>query len=396
MPDDGTNVLISEQTFASGSLMAERWDDLATTMAMKLAAMRFLPRRDMATSVPFELGTILRMFRFMETLCLHDTILVPHPGESQQDPVCQGADSHIGVALDVCIGYSDSLAAILDGAVKLAYRRDLADRARAFIAAQSDSGAQCSAETAVTRIPTRQGSRLWGVQLSAATGLSYVTDPVDGDMRKALDSIPMRGMLRRLYAAASRQAEKQIKELYPGGTTLFIPPIPALVLSQASRPRDVPDILLSIRERMRPLRKALREYEAVRADESLPLKERLDVVTQLKDVGKDLASGEGERSILSIAEWRDALDLLPDPEKGFKYGGLAKFLLDRPLRLIVSTVKRRKFLYLFGMSDAFLKIKEYGALLRKVYGVDLKASDAYTLSILREGANVYVEKFGMP
>jgi len=195
--------------------------------------------------------------------------------------------------------------------------------------------------------------------------------------------------LDKAYISLSRAAEKAVESLaeYRGVEELFIPPIPAIVMNEASTRRDILPVLLEVRERFSPVRSAFEEYNQIISDPSLPLKKSIRAISVLKTVVEELARPFEDPGTRVVAEWSDLADLIPTDSdfNAEDAKSLTKLLLGKPLELLLARLKRRRFMPLFSLRSSFLKLGGTQALVKKLWGCELTDADislsrTYTLS----------------
>jgi hypothetical protein len=184
-------------------------------------------------------------------------------------------------------------------------------------------------------------------------------------------------LLFKAYAELSNSLRKEFEELqqYLKTNTVFVPPIMAMVLERASKPEDIVEIALELKDRFRPLREAFKEYEYKIGDPSLSLKNSLHAIKELKHSLEQLTSDQNTGNFI-VSEWRDGLSLLPDSDSLESIDtGLTKVFLGKPLEWIVNRIKNRKIIGLFNLKKEFLNIQDYHRLIRKVFSHELKEQE---------------------
>jgi hypothetical protein len=114
----------------------------------------------------------------------------------------------------------------------------------------------------------------------------------------------------------------------------------ALILSRCSEPANIIDLTLEMKEKLRPLRQAFKEYENKFREPSASLKGSLRAAKDLKRSVEQLKLVEPKNGEYILSEWRDGLSLLPDLDSlESSDTGLMKFFLSKPAEWVVNRIK---------------------------------------------------------
>ena len=177
-------------------------------------------------------------------------------------------------------------------------------------------------------------------------------------------------------ATAARRDHEAVSR-FRGVETIFIPPIPAIILSKISKPEELGEELLSVRVKLKRVRSAFREYEALLRDDSLPLSKSLDAQKALKSVLEDVSRPFDAKGLSVLTEWKDVSEIVPvdadfdaDDAKS-----LTKFLLGKPLEALAKTLRRRKFLQLYSLRSQYFQISGLNRIINRLWGHDVDAED---------------------
>jgi len=189
-------------------------------------------------------------------------------------------------------------------------------------------------------------------------------------------------LLLSAYQELSNSLRKDLGnyEEYIGTRVLFIPPILSIILSRSSRPSDIPEVFLELREQFKDLREYLRVYQHNLRDRKQPIGKSLKAVDELEKSLKKLSKRHKETGTLLISEWHDALSLLPDASSLEDIDtSITKLILKKPIEWAVHKIRNRKLMPLFNLRRDFYKIKDYTHLIQKVFAVNIdpKSSTDY-------------------
>ncbi len=190
-------------------------------------------------------------------------------------------------------------------------------------------------------------------------------------------------LLFKAYGEMSESLRKEIEELqqFLKTNTVYVPPIMALILDRCSEPANIVELTLEMKEKLRPLRQAFKEYENKFRDSSVSLKDSLTAAKELKRSVEQLRLVEPKNGEYILSEWRDGLSLLPDLDSlESSDTGLTKFFLGKPAEWIANRIKNRKLITLFNLKKEFLNIQEYHQLIKKVFSYDITEQDVQACS----------------
>jgi len=190
-------------------------------------------------------------------------------------------------------------------------------------------------------------------------------------------------LLFKAYGELSGALRKEVEELqqFLKTNTVYVPPIMALILSRCSEPANIIDLTLEMKEKLRPLRQAFKEYENKFREPSASLKGSLRAAKDLKRSVEQLKLVEPKNGEYILSEWRDGLSLLPDLDSlESSDTGLMKFFLSKPAEWVVNRIKNRKLMMLFNLKKEFLNIREYHQLIKKVFSYELTDEDVQACS----------------
>lgn len=230
------------------------------------------------------------------------------------------------------------------------------------------------------------------VEIRSAFDLNYSFIPdQSADTRDALDYLNRQNnfnvsLLAQAYRRVSDDLRGDIMRLVNAGANkkVFLPPIPAIVLSRAAKPSDISRIAVELRHEFAETRNQFSEYERRICDDSLPIRESLDALNGLDSALVAITPRTATSLATSITEWRDLTDLSKvfDGLSTDEATSLIKMGLNMPMKLIAKKIKTRKVNYLSVMRKNFLNITGYGRLVERLFGRQISNGD---FKVLREG-----------
>jgi hypothetical protein len=359
-----------------------------------------------------DLTNVLGLFSFLEAICLYDKVCLYVADETESEtgfrkkkglfsrlPKGKVTDSGSKTSL-----YLRSTAKQL--VAKIAWGEALREEAISFVkmddvVSELNVGPERQKRAVVDLLLHSLGllpdqvKVYYHLALCRGLGLSYLPAPDEVEVLAASAELKrsraFAGALGKAYGEMSRSSRQEITRLLEAGRhiDLFIPPIPALILSHISDPAELEDATLNLRHEMGPLRTAFREYEQTVQDDSTPLKESLKALQRLEAVSREATKAYDSRGAAAVAEWRDILDVFPSKLEdmdldSLQEGKLVKFLLGKPLSQIAKALKFRRIIYLARLKERFLNIRHYGSLMQRVYGVELNPQQVKELGHRQE------------
>jgi len=177
-------------------------------------------------------------------------------------------------------------------------------------------------------------------------------------------------------SSAAREALRCLQE-YRGVEAIYIPPIPAIIMGKASSLDDIPYAILDLRDRFAPVRDAFTDFEHTISDPSTPLKKSLRAMNLLKTVVEEISRPFDDQGKRVVAQWSDVSELIPfDGEfEADDAKSVTKLLLGKPLEAILARLKRRHFLPLYSLRNAYLTRSDTHTLIKKLWGSELTDAD---------------------
>lgn len=177
--------------------------------------------------------------------------------------------------------------------------------------------------------------------------------------------------LIKQYNDLDKYLNKEIQKLsiYGRPTTIYIPPITAIIFERAESIEDLIPLALEARQEFMDLRVAFRKYEDKIMDDTITLKESLNSLFELKSTVSTLYPENDKSMITQINEWRDLADLtkILDGVSTGDASSISKLLLGQPIKLLSDKIRKRKIGYLFKIKSDFLNIKNYSKLSLKLF-----------------------------
>lgn len=181
-------------------------------------------------------------------------------------------------------------------------------------------------------------------------------------------------LINRSYRDLTRGIDERLGALRAKGrpVPIFIPPIAAIVMSDARNQDSVGRVALDFRDNLAPHRKAFTEYERVIRDDDVPIEDSVRAAERLQRSLDSLITEKHSRELLAISDWRDVVGAGAGVAEGATKGGVLGVLgslLGKPLQAVDRALQRREVMYMTVISDRFMKIRGYGRLVEKIFGV---------------------------
>ena len=149
-----------------------------------------------------------------------------------------------------------------------------------------------------------------------------------------------------------------------------IPPITALVLSRASSPAEIPDVLLELRAEFAGYRSYFGEFKTA-VQEAATLKERRQLQKKFASLLGEASGPDAEvvsmSEVLNLAE--KGVQVAANPLAVTSYSG---DLLRQPLDWIRRWWLRRPLTILFRMDGKLPRLDEYRGLIARLWGEDIQ------------------------
>lgn len=216
--------------------------------------------------------------------------------------------------------------------------------------------------------------------LSDMLGLRLIAMP---DMEAACAKITtalflhpiMQSGLRDVYTSMSDGMKEQVSTLLreARGATVTLPPISALVLSDAGRPENIASSLLSLHAKLGGIRKAFAEYDVIVRSDDVALDRRIKAHDKLTRIANDLAAPYKSKDVTMISEWRDLFDLID--YEALTEGKIVRAFVGKPLEFTCQFLSRLRVLHLYGLKRQFFKLRRYRSLVPDVFGVTISDED---------------------
>jgi len=318
-----------------------------------------------------------KFFEFVEAVCLFDEVFVLQGWDDVQITEENLEQSMIDAFNETDFSFFSTLDSLLNackgaGAITIVGPNSLAKRA--------------DAKTKKRVVQNYLGSMPNKAQIAWAAGVILDASPVfaasDIDPLNAVSKKRQewQHLLQDVYAQLSHGLREEVS-MYDRLSSLYVPPLPAMLLSNVGSRDEIPAALLTIRKRCENLRKIFEEYEKAMRDRLVPLKEKEHIGSRLKELGLAITGG---KSVVGVTcyPWRDFKEFLgsimelADEELDalYKNGGLKatkilKSLAGVPFEMIVNHLKFRRFSYLFQLSHEYRsRGSAYDLRYRKLFG----------------------------
>ena len=178
--------------------------------------------------------------------------------------------------------------------------------------------------------------------------------------------------LLEAYRTMTKSLSSDLQELVAcrGRLTVTIPPIPIEILKRVSRPSEIVEEALHLRDRFRNVRRAYADYAAVIRDPTERIDKSLSAMLKLRQVLHELSVpfGGGERR--QILEWSSLGDLAGSGSElaTGEVGGLLKVVLGKPVEWVVHWLSRRRFIQLYRLRKQALKTMGYEQQIDRLWG----------------------------
>ena len=166
-----------------------------------------------------------------------------------------------------------------------------------------------------------------------------------------------RPLVQQVYSSLSQGLQKYMDEIvdYTRTDEVLIPPISAIILNKASSVKDISEILLETRNKMKKLRSAFREYEEHLRDKDRPLKDRIRIIRDIQLISYELSKPYDYFDSIHLTELPDIWSFMEDISEGeLSLSKLAGKLLDKPLRYLIKRLRLRNAHYLFSLRQKAL------------------------------------------
>ena len=226
-----------------------------------------------------------------------------------------------------------------------------------------------------------------GCELFAMSELfKYSYTPSIEDMKHIEPIIILKGKTKirsniyNAYSSLSKATEEEFESLKSLGSPIkiFIPPIMSVVLDKVSSPKDIPKLILEMREDSQKIRENFYDYEETIKDENSSLKESVKAAHELQAINKSLANVYDKKDIINIKEFANTLipkKIWDIDKEDLDFKNFTSFLLKEPLESLSRRIKNRSIMYLIDLKNKFLEIKQYGNLIKKIWDYDLTYED---------------------
>ncbi len=356
------------------------------------------------------LNNFLGFFNFLETICLYDTVTFKVPGPFIPDsfnPIERGSDDLCDQ--DVCAAATAKLISFCpifeefrkEGLIQCASVEQLWDAAAEKHIKLPPEEYQRGLDLLKEVAESKENSMLKAVlYFNRILGYSYLPDLEETlTLPSKLNSLCVQSPLQAAYDDLSSALKTDVELLRAAGRPIdiFIPPIPAIILDKVSSPKEIPEATLEVREKLSSVRSAFRDYEIAARNDKISLKESLSARYRLHDISKNLSLKYDNFDRITVTELRDTFDILPKSPKElseFEEGKISKFLFGKPFTRAISLYRNRNIMYLFRLRDQFLRIKEYGHLIKKVYGFDVTDKEIQELEVQKDKVDDAIDKIG--
>lgn len=156
-----------------------------------------------------------------------------------------------------------------------------------------------------------------------------------------------------------------------------IPPIPAIVLSEAKSLQDIGRVTLRFRDELEPSRRRFNRFDQrIRSDTST-IGEALDAAHQLRLSMEELISPDRRSRVLGIVPFTDLIDIAQgvctNPiSLPFTIG---RKLVGEPLKALRRYRRRRTVAFLDLVNKRFQNIKGYSKLIERLYDFEVRPQD---------------------
>jgi hypothetical protein len=184
-------------------------------------------------------------------------------------------------------------------------------------------------------------------------------------------------MLEKSYRELSTHTAEELLSLRRLGrpVPVVIPPIPAIALDASASKDALGRSLLSLRHDLTSARAAITEYESVVTDDQLPIRDSVDAARKLQDAMDRLLRGDQHRPLIAVGDWATSLlgaarELADGATRGGMLGA-ASALVGQPLRIADAAVRRREVMYFAILRERFQDIRGYAALAPRVLNVEV-------------------------
>jgi len=226
-----------------------------------------------------------------------------------------------------------------------------------------------------------------GCELFAVSELfKYSFTPSIQDMKHIEPIIILKGKRKissniyNAYSSLSKATKEEIESLKSLGSPIkiFIPPIMSVVLDKVSSPKDIPKLILEMREDSQKIRENFNNYEETIKKENSTLKESIKAAHELQAINQSLADVYGKKDIINLKEFVNTLipkEIWDIDKEDLDFKNFTSFFLKGPVEFLIRRIKNRAIMYLIDLKTKFLEIKQYGNLIKKIWDYDLNYED---------------------
>ena len=111
------------------------------------------------------------------------------------------------------------------------------------------------------------------------------------------------------YCSLSKATMEEIESLQSlrSPIKIFIPPIMSVVLDKVSSPKDIPKLILEMRENSQKIRENFNNYEETIKSENSTLKESIKAAHELQAINRSLSDAYKKKEIINIKEFANTL-----------------------------------------------------------------------------------------
>ena len=176
--------------------------------------------------------------------------------------------------------------------------------------------------------------------------------------------------LLQLYSQLAKEFKATVTDIFDDHKEelTFVPPFASLVLARSSKPQDIVDRILEVRDEYAGLRQKLSDLEEERSH-ATSIAERLEVRKRQKYFLNELASAFDRPSSINLeGVIRYIPQLMKPAMKPTDPTSYSAELLLLPARQLILWWKRRPIAKFFVLADKLKQTEEYPTLIQRLFG----------------------------
>jgi hypothetical protein len=170
-------------------------------------------------------------------------------------------------------------------------------------------------------------------------------------------------------------ARRVLDRLEKFGCNTIFPetPIASYILFEASKPEEMLQIALDLREKYKSFRHNFSNLETILLDEAIPLRKKRRLLIKIEAMANEIWPKTPHSLRQETLELSGLLNVIPKSIANLEIsniGTLAGMLLSRPVDLLMSALRRRKIRVMLKSKKRFLHTSKWIVKLAKLFSLD--------------------------